>query len=42
MVMNGGPQMHHQKAPMLSKEWGEGQSAFMPVDHTICCTLLLK
>jgi hypothetical protein len=24
MVMNGGPQMHHQKAPMLSKEWGEG------------------
>jgi hypothetical protein len=24
MVTNGGPQMHSQKAPNLSKEWGEG------------------
>jgi len=25
MGMNGGPQIHLQKAPNLSKEWGEGQ-----------------
>ena len=26
MGMNGGPQIHLQKAPNLSQEWGEGQS----------------
>jgi len=25
IVTNGGPQIHLQKAPQLSKEWGEGQ-----------------
>jgi len=28
MVTNGGPQIHLQKAPNLSKEWGEGQTKF--------------
>ena len=29
MVTNGGPQIHLQKAPNLSKEWGEGHLAFL-------------
>jgi len=27
MGMNGGPQIHLQKAPKLSKEWGVGHAA---------------
>jgi len=29
MVTNGGPQMHQQKAPLLSKDWGPAQYAII-------------
>ena len=32
MVTNGGPQMHPQKAPLLSKDWGAPQCAILRED----------
>jgi hypothetical protein len=32
MGMNGGPQIHLQKAPKLSKEWGEGHMTMTELD----------
>jgi len=39
MLTNGGPQIHFQKAPKLSKEWGSPQGSPGTLKHTVTAAM---